>query len=115
MFLWSICPVAGFPGFEVRAVCSLVLQLNDLLKRAREAVQRFRALLDKDQLDAAYVEYLRASEITVNIIPRHPDYRLAINQRPGWYDQFSDLMLVSLLQNIYELWRSLRRQKPISG
>lgn len=81
---------------EARLVYSLVLQLNDLLKRAREAIQHSKALVDKDQLDAAYVQYLRASEITVNVIPRHPDYRIAINQRPGWYDQFSDLMLVSL-------------------
>ncbi|KAL2003671.1 hypothetical protein VTN02DRAFT_2821 [Thermoascus thermophilus] len=74
---------------DLKENCSL----NDLLKRAREAIQQSKALVDKDQLDAAYVQYLRASEITVNIIPRHPDYRIAINQRPGWYDQFSDLML----------------------
>lgn len=52
---------------------------------------------DKGELDIAYVLYLRASEITVNIIPHHPDYRTAINQRPGWYDQFADLMLVRYL------------------
>ncbi|KAL1970021.1 hypothetical protein VTN77DRAFT_6426 [Rasamsonia byssochlamydoides] len=67
--------------------------INHLLGTAREAIQQCKALIDQDQLGMAYVQYLRASEITVNIIPRHSEYRLAAHQRPGWYDQFSDLML----------------------
>lgn len=58
-------------------------------------MQQCKTLIDQEQLGMAYVQYLRASEITVNIIPRHSDYRSTVHQRPGWYDQFSDLMLVS--------------------
>ncbi|KAJ9364268.1 hypothetical protein DTO280E4_2031 [Paecilomyces variotii] len=67
--------------------------LNALLRTAKDAIRQSRTAVDKGELDVAYVLYLRASEITVNTIPHHPDYRIAINQRPGWYDQFADLML----------------------
>ncbi|THC92329.1 hypothetical protein EYZ11_008198 [Aspergillus tanneri] len=59
-------------------------------------LQEHAAALDVDESsspDIAYVEYLRASEITVNIIPHHADYRIAATQRPGWYKQFADLMM----------------------
>lgn len=65
--------------------------------KAQEAIEKARALADKDQPDQAYVQYLRASEMTVNIIPHHPDYRVMANQRPGWYKQFADLMMVRSL------------------
>ncbi|PLB37268.1 putative ubiquitin C-terminal hydrolase [Aspergillus candidus] len=67
--------------------------ISDLLRKAREAIDQARTLVDFDQLDKAYVHYLRASEITVNLIPRHPDYRVAVNQRPGWYKEFASLMM----------------------
>jgi ubiquitin carboxyl-terminal hydrolase 8 len=54
-------------------------------------------MIDQDQGGMAYVQYLRASEITVNTIPRHVDYRVAASQHTDWYEQFSELMLVSLL------------------
>lgn len=49
--------------------------------------------MDADQPDKAYVQYLRASEITVNIIPHHPEYRVAA-ERPEWHKEFADLMMV---------------------
>ncbi|KAI9046342.1 putative ubiquitin C-terminal hydrolase [Aspergillus affinis] len=67
--------------------------LDDLLSRAQEAIQQARSFADNDQPDTAYVQYLRASEITVNIIPHHADYRVTISQRPGWYKQFANLMM----------------------
>ncbi|KAL4788332.1 hypothetical protein BJX76DRAFT_316245 [Aspergillus varians] len=67
--------------------------LTDLLSTAQDAITKFRGFADSDQLDKAYVQYVRASEITINLIPHHPDYRSAANQVPGWHRQFSDLML----------------------
>ncbi|KAE8354693.1 ubiquitin C-terminal hydrolase [Aspergillus coremiiformis] len=67
--------------------------LSVLLSRAQDAIQQARNFADDDQPDKAYVQYLRASEITINIIPHHPDYRTTASQRMGWYKQFADLMM----------------------
>ncbi|PYI12725.1 ubiquitin C-terminal hydrolase [Aspergillus sclerotiicarbonarius CBS 121057] len=67
--------------------------LSVLLERAQVAIDRARELADTEQVDRAYVQYLRASEITINIIPNHPDYRVTVNHRPGWYKRFKDLMM----------------------
>jgi ubiquitin carboxyl-terminal hydrolase 8 len=45
----------------------------------------------EDYPDKAYVQYLCASEITINIIPHHPGYRTSV-QRPEWHKEFADLM-----------------------
>ncbi|KAJ5595184.1 uncharacterized protein N7459_001392 [Penicillium hispanicum] len=67
--------------------------LDVLLSTAAEAIESAKSLVDIDEPDQAYVQYLRASEITVNIIPHHPDYRFTITQRPGWYKEFANLMM----------------------
>ncbi|KAI9376575.1 hypothetical protein BJX61DRAFT_489156 [Aspergillus egyptiacus] len=67
--------------------------LTDLLTTAQDAIAKFRGFSDNDQLDKAYVQYVRASEITINLIPRHPEYRTAASQIPGWHRQFADLMM----------------------
>lgn len=70
-------------------------QLDVLLKTASEAIERAKDLADDDKSDKAYVQFLRASEITINVIPHHPDYK-AITQGSGWYKEFAALMLVCL-------------------
>ncbi|CAI7657835.1 unnamed protein product [Penicillium glandicola] len=65
--------------------------LNILLPTAADAIEKARNLADNNYNDKAYVQYLRASEITINIIPHHPDYR-TVSQRPDWYKEFADLM-----------------------
>ncbi|CAG8877671.1 unnamed protein product [Penicillium nalgiovense] len=65
--------------------------LNILLPTAADAIEKARSLADDDYNDKAYVQYLRASEITINLIPHHPDYRTA-SQRPDWYKEFADLL-----------------------
>ncbi|KAL2829802.1 hypothetical protein BDW59DRAFT_34635 [Aspergillus cavernicola] len=67
--------------------------LTDLLTTAQDAIAKFRGFADNDQLDKAYVQYVRASEITINLIPHHPNYRTAASQIPGFHRQFSDLMM----------------------
>ncbi|KAL6234732.1 hypothetical protein BDW75DRAFT_158615 [Aspergillus navahoensis] len=67
--------------------------ITDLLATAQDAITKFRGFADSDQIDKAYVQYVRASEITINLIPNHPGYRTASTQIPNWYKQFSDLMM----------------------
>ncbi|KAL4887161.1 hypothetical protein BJY04DRAFT_177488 [Aspergillus karnatakaensis] len=67
--------------------------LSDLLATAQDAIAKFRGFADSDQLDKAYVQYVRASEIAINLIPHHPDYRIAVNRIPGWHKQFADLIM----------------------
>ncbi|GLA65681.1 ubiquitin-specific protease doa4 [Aspergillus tubingensis] len=90
---------ARFPNIKDLQDEAAALDLNDntslsvLLERAQVAIDRARELADTDQLDRAYVHYLRASEITINLIPNHPDYRATASQRPGWYKRFGELMM----------------------
>ncbi|KAL4919891.1 hypothetical protein BDW62DRAFT_209343 [Aspergillus aurantiobrunneus] len=72
--------------------------LHDLLTTAQDAITKFRGFADSDQLDKAYVQYVRASEVTINLIPHHPDYRAAANHVPGWHRQFSDLMMANTIK-----------------
>jgi ubiquitin carboxyl-terminal hydrolase 8 len=71
-------------------------QLEVLLETASEAIVRAKELADSEP-DKAYVQYLRASEITVNTIPHHPNYRTATIPHPGWHKEFAGLMMVSSL------------------
>ncbi|KAJ5105421.1 hypothetical protein NUU61_002768 [Penicillium alfredii] len=89
---------ARFPNIKDLQDQAAGLNVNDttspsvLLKTAAEAIEQAKYLVD-GQPDKAYVQYLRASEITVNTIPHHPEYRTTITQRPGWYKEFADLMM----------------------
>ncbi|CAL5870496.1 uncharacterized protein PFLUO_LOCUS4733 [Penicillium psychrofluorescens] len=88
-----------FPNIKDLQDQAAMLNVNDttplpiLLSTASDAIEQARNLANADQSDKAYVQYLRASEITVNIIPHHPDYRQTVTERPGWYKQFADLMM----------------------
>jgi ubiquitin carboxyl-terminal hydrolase 8 len=77
--------------------CWRIPQLNGLLGSARAAIHQCKVCIDKNHLDKAYVWYLRAFEITVNIIPRHSNYRPGVEQHPAWDDKFANLMQVSIL------------------
>lgn len=70
---------------------SSVAQLDVLLRTASEAIERAKDL-DEREPDRAYIQYLRASEITINIIPHHSQYKTTITERPGWHKEFADLM-----------------------
>lgn len=71
-----------------------------LIDRAREAISKCKVLIEQGHPDLAYVQYLRASEVTINIIPRHREFKMAATQRPAWYDQFTDLMLVRVATQV---------------
>ena len=73
-----------------------MLQLSALLRTARGAIERARDFADADQPDKAYVEYLRAFEVTVNTIPHHADYSVMAKRWPGLYKEFADLMMVCI-------------------
>lgn len=75
-------------------IAHLKQQIDILLRTAAEAIEQAKILTEDEKPDKAYVQYLRASEITINIIPHHPDYKTTVNQRPGWYKEFAGLMMV---------------------
>ncbi|KAJ5221146.1 uncharacterized protein N7469_010033 [Penicillium citrinum] len=66
--------------------------LEVLLGTAAEAIDLAKKLAET-RPDQAYVHYLRASEITVNTIPHHPDYRTTNIPHPGWHKEFAGLMM----------------------
>ena len=49
-------------------------QIGHLVEEARKALMSARILLEGRRPDRAYLDYLIASEIIVNRIPRHKDY-----------------------------------------
>ncbi|KLJ06686.1 ubiquitin thiolesterase [Blastomyces silverae] len=68
--------------------------LNELLRTSEDSIQSSKISLASGQLDVAFNNYLRASEITVNAIPNHPDYDYMRRQHPGWNDRFIKLLAV---------------------
>ncbi|KAJ5669559.1 hypothetical protein N7462_010629 [Penicillium macrosclerotiorum] len=92
-------PRPRFPNIKDLQDQAALLMVNEstplevLLRTAADAIEKAKNLADENESDQAYVQYLRASEITVNIIPHHPDYRTYITQRPGWYKEFAALMM----------------------
>jgi hypothetical protein len=81
-------------------------QLNQLLRIADESIQKTKALSSRGQLDLALVQYLRASEITVNSIPQHPDFSYMKRHHPKWADQFASLIGVGCLYPFLSLDQS---------
>ncbi|KAJ5984099.1 hypothetical protein N7481_006198 [Penicillium waksmanii] len=87
-----------FPNIKDLQDQAALLNVNEttplevLLGTAAEAIDLAKKLADS-QPDQAYVQYLRASEITVNTIPHHPDYRSTTLPHPGWSKEFAALMM----------------------
>ncbi|KAK2761694.1 ubiquitin-specific protease doa4 [Arachnomyces sp. PD_36] len=82
-------PYPHIRDLQARATSSELgndVSLNELLRTAQESLLQSNVLIDQGQLDLAYVHFLRSSEITVNIIPQHPDFRPGIRE-------LTDLML----------------------
>lgn len=70
------------------------VQIDVLLRTAAAALEQAKILTDSDDSDKAYVHYLRASEITINLIPHHPEYRTIQTRSPELYKEFAALMMV---------------------
>ncbi|KAJ6135186.1 hypothetical protein N7512_000346 [Penicillium capsulatum] len=91
-------PHPRFPNIKDLQDQAALLNVNDatpidvLLTTATQAVEKAKDLSDEDISDQAYVHYLRASEITINIIPNHPAYS-TISQHPAWHREFASLMM----------------------
>ncbi|OJD19555.1 hypothetical protein AJ78_00527 [Emergomyces pasteurianus Ep9510] len=66
--------------------------LNELLRTSEDSIHGSKISLAKGQLEPAFNSYLRASEITVNAIPNHPDYDYMRRHHPGWNDRFVKLI-----------------------
>ncbi|EEP76309.1 conserved hypothetical protein [Uncinocarpus reesii 1704] len=79
--------------------------LNELVRISEDAIQKSKILAQQGQLDLALVQYLRASDVVINTIPRHPDFAYMKQHHPRWADQFSGLMMAvnsqhSTMENI---------------
>lgn len=70
------------------------VQIDVLVRTAAAALEQAKILTDSDDSDKAYVHYLRASEITINLIPHHPEYRAIQTRSPELYKEFAALMMV---------------------
>ncbi|WEW58169.1 ubiquitin-specific protease doa4 [Emydomyces testavorans] len=66
--------------------------LNELIRISKDAIHKSSILMQQGQLDLALVEYLRASDVVINTIPKHPDFNYMNQHHPHWADQFSQLM-----------------------
>lgn len=72
--------------------------LNHLLAQANSALKQAETLVDYRRPDLAYVEYLRAFEISVAIIPQHESYPVLSSRRGPQFAQHQ-----SILRHISEL------------
>ncbi|EZF33817.1 hypothetical protein H109_03816 [Trichophyton interdigitale MR816] len=68
--------------------------LNELLHISEDAISKSKTLAQRGKYDSALVYYLRASDITVNMIPRHSDFTYMKQNHPRWADQFARLMML---------------------
>ncbi|KAJ5550205.1 hypothetical protein N7461_004903 [Penicillium sp. DV-2018c] len=86
-----------FPNIKDLQDQAAALNVNEttplpvLLTTAADAIEKARKLVNDNYTDKAYVQYLRASEITVNLIPHHAEYR-TVSQHSEWYKEFADLL-----------------------
>lgn len=60
------------------------ISLLEYLKQAETSLQTSKASLSFGKVDRAFSEYLKASEIAVNIIPRHKDFGLFEYNNQNW-------------------------------
>ncbi|EER23795.1 Ubiquitin carboxyl-terminal hydrolase family protein [Coccidioides posadasii C735 delta SOWgp] len=67
--------------------------LNELVRISEDAIQKSKILAQQGQLDLALVQYLRASDVVINVIPNHPDFNYMNRHHPRWAGQFSGLMM----------------------
>lgn len=58
---------------------------------AQDHMRSSRSLLDFGQYDKAWVEYVKASEITLNIIPHHYDFHTYRRDRISFAKQYTEL------------------------
>ncbi|KAG9669766.1 cysteine proteinase, partial [Aureobasidium melanogenum] len=66
--------------------------LNQLLAEATTAVKQAESLVEYRRPDLAYVEYLRAFEIAVAIIPQHEQYPILSSRRGSQFNQHQSIL-----------------------
>jgi ubiquitin carboxyl-terminal hydrolase 8 len=94
-------PYPHIDDLKERAKLSLVdknQSLNHLLSEAANAVKQAETLVEYRRPDLAYVEYLRAFEVAVAIIPQHEQYPILSSRRGSQFAQHQ-----SILRNISQL------------
>ncbi|KAM5430191.1 ubiquitin-specific protease doa4 [Microsporum canis] len=87
--------------------------LNELLHISEDAISKAKNFAQRGKYDSALVNYLRASDITVNMIPRHPDFTYMKQNHPRWADQFSRLMM--LVDSQHKTMEDIKRKITASN
>ncbi|KAF3492320.1 ubiquitin carboxyl-terminal hydrolase 2 [Arthroderma uncinatum] len=82
--------------------------LNELLHISEDAINKAKTLAQRGKYDSALVNYLRASDITVNMIPRHADFTYMKQNHPRWADQFS--RLITLVDSQHKTMEDIKRK-----
>ncbi|KAL8648552.1 MAG: hypothetical protein Q9210_004919 [Variospora velana] len=69
--------------------------IRTLLEQAQQSASQANASISFGKPDRAYIEYLRSSNILLEIIPRHKDYPMLKSDREGWRMTYTSLCKVS--------------------
>ncbi|KAI4287226.1 MAG: hypothetical protein L6R35_003518, partial [Caloplaca aegaea] len=65
--------------------------IRTLLEQAQQSASQANASISFGKPDRAYIEYLRSSNILLEIIPRHKDYPMLKSDREGWRMTYTSL------------------------
>ncbi|KAL8833838.1 MAG: hypothetical protein Q9170_004060 [Blastenia crenularia] len=68
-----------------------LMPIRSLLEQAQQSASQANACISFGRPDRAYVEYLRSSNILLEIIPRHKDYPTLSSDRGGWRTAYKHL------------------------
>ncbi|KAL9014408.1 MAG: hypothetical protein Q9173_000956 [Seirophora scorigena] len=70
---------------------SLYTPIRTLLEQAQQSANQANASISFGKPGRAYIEYLRSSNILLEIIPRHKDYPMLKSDREGWRMTYTSL------------------------
>ena len=71
-------------------------QLNSLLEQAQQSTRKANADVSFKRPDRAYIEWIKSSDILLNLIPRHAGYPDLNKSRGELHERYRSLYKVSL-------------------
>ena len=76
-------------------------QIRTLLNRAQQAATQANSMVDFQQIDHAYVQYMISCDILLNLIPRHRDFPSVNNGNSEWHRSYISIRKVSILDHLF--------------
>ena len=77
------------------------LQIRTLLNRAQQAATQANSMVDFQQIDRAYIQYMISCDILLNLIPRHRDFPSMSNGSREWHRSYISIRKVSILCDFF--------------